>query len=64
VSLQDSKGLRTTLQAGKGELVLPLTSPFRLSIDPPPKGAAAVEWNGAQLPPLKGKANQFVLPRP
>uniref|UniRef100_UPI00404A0A68 helix-turn-helix domain-containing protein n=1 Tax=Cyanobium sp. TaxID=2164130 RepID=UPI00404A0A68 len=28
VSLQDSKGLRTNLQAGKGELVLPLTSPF------------------------------------
>ena len=64
VSLQDSKGLRTTLQAGKGELVLPLTSPFRLSIDPPPKGAAAVEWNGAQLPPLQGKPNQFLLPRP
>jgi len=64
VSLQDSKGLRTNLQAGKGELVLPLTSPFRLSIDPPPKGASAVEWNGAQLDPLKGKPNQFVLPRP
>ena len=64
VSLQDSKGLRTTLQAGKGELVLPLTSPFRLSIDPPPKGASSVEWNGAQLPPLKGEPNQFVLPRP
>ncbi len=64
VSLQDSKGLRTILQTGKGELVLPLTSPFRLSIDPPPKGASSVEWNGAQLPPLKGKPNQFVLPRP
>ena len=64
VSLQDSKGLRTNLQAGKGELVLPLTSPFRLSIDPPPKGAFAVEWNGALLAPLKGKPNQFVLPRP
>jgi cytoskeletal protein RodZ len=64
VSLQDSKGLRTNLQAGKGELVLPLTSPFRLSIDPPPKGASAVEWNGALLVPLKGKPNQFVLPRP
>ena len=64
VSLQDSKGLRTNLQAGKGELVLPLTSPFRLSIDPPPKAASAVEWNGALLPPLKGKPNQFVLPRP
>ena len=64
VSLQDSKGLRTNLQAGKGELVLPLTSPFRLSIDPPPKAASAVEWNGALLAPLKGKPNQFVLPRP
>ena len=64
LSLQDSKGLRTTLQAGKGELVLPLTSPFRLSIDPPPKAASAVEWNGALLAPLKGKPNQFVLPRP
>ena len=64
VSLQDSKGLRTNLQAGKGELVLPLTSPFRLSIDPPPKAASAVEWNGALLVPLKGKPNQFVLPRP
>ena len=64
VSLQDSKGLRTNLQAGKGELVLPLTSPFRLNIDPPPKGAFAVEWNGALLAPLKGKPNQFVLPRP
>ena len=64
VSLQDSKGLRTNLQAGKGELVLPLSSPFRLSIDPPPKGASSVEWNGAQLPPLKGEPNQFVLPRP
>jgi len=64
VSLQDSKGLRTNLQAGKGELVLPLTSPFRLSIDPPPKEASAVEWNGALLAPLKGKPNQFVLPRP
>ena len=64
VSLQDSKGLRTNLQAGKGKLVLPLTSPFRLSIDPPPKGASAVEWNGALLAPLKGKPNQFVLPRP
>jgi len=64
VSLQDSKGLRTNLQAGKGELVLPLTSPFRLSIDPPPKEASAVEWNGTLLAPLKGKPNQFVLPRP
>ena len=64
VSLQDSKGLRTNLQAGKGELVLPLTSPFRLSLDPPPKEASAVEWNGALLAPLKGKPNQFVLPRP
>ena len=64
VSLQDSKGLRTNLQAGKGELVLPLSSPFRLSIDPPPKAASAVEWNGALLVPLKGKPNQFVLPRP
>ena len=64
VSLQDSKGLRTNLQAGKGELVLPLSSPFRLSIDPPPKEASAVEWNGALLAPLKGKPNQFVLPRP
>ena len=64
VSLQDSNGLRTNLQAGKGELVLPLTSPFRLSIDPPPKGASAVEWDGAPLAPLKGKPNQFVLPRP
>lgn len=64
LSLQDSKGLRTNLQAGKGELVLPLTSPFRLSIDPPPKGASAVEWNGALLVPLKGKPNQFELPRP
>jgi hypothetical protein len=64
VSLQDSKGLRTNLLAGKGELVLPVTSPFRLSIDPPPKGASAVEWNGALLVPLKGKANQFELPRP
>ena len=64
VSLEDSKGLRTNLQAGKGELVLPLTSPFRLSIDPPPKEASAVEWNGALLAPLKGKPNQFELPRP
>lgn len=64
VSLQDSKGLRTNLQAGKGELVLPLSSPFRLSIDPPPKEASAVEWNGALLAPLKGKPNQFMLPRP
>jgi transcriptional regulator with XRE-family HTH domain len=64
VRLQDSQGLRTNLQTGKGELVLPLTSPFRLSIDPPPKGASSVEWNGAQLPPLEGKPNQFVLPRP
>ena len=64
VSLQDSKGLRTNLQAGKGELVLPLSSPFRLSIDPPPKEASAVEWNGELLAPLKGKPNQFVLPRP
>ena len=64
LSLQDSKGLRTNLQAGKGELVLPLTSPFRLSIDPPPKGESAVEWNGALLPPLEGKPNQFALPRP
>ena len=64
VSLRDSKGLRTNLQAGKGELVLPLTSPFSLSIDPSPKGASAVEWNGALLAPLKGKPNQFALPRP
>jgi transcriptional regulator with XRE-family HTH domain len=64
VRLQDSKGLRTTLQAGEGELVLPLTSPFHLSIDPPPKGESAVEWNGTLLAPLKGKPDQFVLPRP
>jgi transcriptional regulator with XRE-family HTH domain len=64
VRLQDSQGLRANLQAGKGELVLPLTSPFRLSIDPPPKEASAVEWNGALLAPMKGKPNQFVLPRP
>jgi len=64
VSLQDSQGLRTNFQAGKGELVLPLTGPFRLRIDPPPKGGSAVEWDGALLPPLKGKPNQFELPRP
>ena len=64
VHLQDSSGLRTNLQVGRGELVLPLSTPFRLSIDPPPKGDSAVEWNGMGLEHLKGEPNQFALPRP
>ena len=64
LSLEDSQGVRTKLQAGKGEIVLPLTTPFHLSIDPPPQGDSAVEWNGDLLQPQQGKPNQFGQPRP
>lgn len=70
VQLQTAGGVRVTLAGSQGELLLPVTTPFRLSLRPPPAGqsqtsAAApgsVEWNGQELQPLAGHRDQFALP--
>ncbi|MFZ9620609.1 MAG: helix-turn-helix domain-containing protein [Prochlorococcaceae cyanobacterium] len=51
LSLEAANGLRTNLQAGSGELVLPLTPPLTLVLDPPGAAAVGVRWNGTPLKP-------------
>jgi len=51
LSLEAANGLRTNLQAGSGELVLPLTPPLTLALDPPGTAAVGVRWNGTPLKP-------------
>jgi len=51
LSLEAANGLRTNLQAGSGELVLPLTPPLMLALDPPGAASVGVRWNGTPLKP-------------
>lgn len=51
VSLEAASGLRSSLQAGSGELLLPLTPPFSLTLDPAAAATAVVRWNGEPLKP-------------
>ena len=77
IELQTAGGLRVALAGGKGELTLPVTTPFRLTLSPPPSGPtpgkpaasnssgasnSSVEWNGQELAPLAGHRDQFALP--
>ena len=60
LQLEGAGGLRTQLQAGPGELALPLTTPLQLSLVPPPAAADAVQWNGLPLPAApKGSAPEL-----
>ena len=63
LSLETAAGLRSQLQVGPGELVLPLTPPFSLQLEPaPPTGAASLRWNGLPLLPLA--PGRYRWPRP
>ena len=50
VGLAVAAGVRSQLQAGPGELVLPLTTPLQLRLEPAPRDPDAVQWNGLPLP--------------
>ena len=39
IQLQTAGGLRVALAGGKGDLLMPVSTPFRLTISPPPSGA-------------------------
>ncbi|MCP9810004.1 helix-turn-helix domain-containing protein [Cyanobium sp. HWJ4-Hawea] len=54
ITLESQGGVRSKLQASQGELVLQISPPFRLSLNPAPKAAGTIEWNGEVLPPLDG----------
>ena len=70
IQLQTAGGLHVTLAGSKGELLLPVTTPFRLNLSPPPAGQSqtsgtalgSVEWNGQELQPVVGHRDQFALP--
>jgi len=50
VVLEVAAGARSQLQAGPGELVLPLTTPLQLRLAPAPADPDVVQWNGMPLP--------------
>ncbi|MEB3173162.1 MAG: helix-turn-helix transcriptional regulator [Cyanobacteriota bacterium] len=50
LSLEAANGLSTNLQADSGELVLPLTPPLTLNVEPA-AAPAVVRWNGEPLKP-------------
>ena len=64
VSLNSDGGLSTKMEEMKGELRLPLTSPFQLRLNPPPSAGSAVLWNGQPLPPLSTQLGQYQVPPP
>lgn len=66
ISLNSEAGLRTDLEGARGQLVLPLSTPFELQLEPPPGSGGRVLWNGAPLAPRAGQAGQFTVtaPRP
>lgn len=64
VILRSEAGPSTDLEAVQGQLRLPLASPFRLEIQPPPAPGSQVLWDGQVLAPLGGRPGQFALPLP
>ena len=62
VQLQVSGSVRSQLQAGPGELVLPLTTPLQLRLEPAPADPQAVWWN--DLPLLPEGPGRYRWPRP
>jgi len=51
LTLQAAAGQRLDLKVGPGELVLPLTTPLQLSVQPPPTTPGELRWNGQPLEP-------------
>lgn len=68
ISLQSNGGQRVVLNGSQGEMVLAVTTPFRLKITTPAPqrngNANRVEWNGEPLQPLAGHQGQFAVPPP
>jgi len=64
LSLRSDGGLSSDLVGVKGQLQLPLTSPFQLRITPAPGATSRVLWNGQPLPPNRGEPGQFAVPPP
>jgi transcriptional regulator with XRE-family HTH domain len=64
VILRSEDGFSTNLEAVQGQLRLPLASPFRLDINPPPAPGGQVLWDGQALAPISGKPGQFAVPVP
>lgn len=60
--LESQAGIRTKLKASQGELVLPISPPFRLSLNPAPQDPSSVEWNGEVLLPSGANRGVFNLP--
>ena len=60
--LESASGVRTSLSSASGNLSLPLTGRFRLSVEPPPGPDDRVSWNGAPLKAVKGQAGVFAGP--
>jgi len=51
VSLEAASGVRSSLRVSSGALVLPLTPPLTLTLDPTAAASAVVLWNGEPLQP-------------
>lgn len=62
LNLESVSGVRTSLRSTSGSISLPITGPFRLSVQPPPGPDDRISWNGEPLQPLKGQPDQFAKP--
>jgi hypothetical protein len=64
VELQSEGGARTSLKGAQGELVLQLSTPLALRIEPTPL-AGEVNWNGQPLVSVPGQPGRYrVAPSP
>lgn len=62
LNLESASGVRTNLRNTSGSISLPITGPFRLSVQPPPGPGDRISWNGEPLQPSKGQPDQFANP--
>ena len=62
--LRSEDGFNTNFEAVQGQVRLPLASPFKLEINPPPAPGGQVLWDAQALAPISGKPGQFAVPVP
>ncbi|MDA0965086.1 MAG: helix-turn-helix domain-containing protein, partial [Cyanobacteria bacterium] len=63
LNLSSDGGQRSQLSGSKGQLVLQLQPPLRLSVSPAPKTGEVI-WNGKPLAALPKQPEQFQVPAP
>ena len=63
IDLQSESGQRSQLNGAKGQLMLQLSTPLKLTVSPAPK-TGEVLWNGAPLASVNQQPGVYQLPQP